>query len=143
MRQAMIGDTVRVHYVGTLADGTEFDNSSQRAPIEVKIGHTLVVPGFAAALVGMAEGDTKSVTLEPKDGYGLRDPQLVQVVERAQLPAEIDLRIGLRLQATDQQGNQLPLLVTALDDDEVTLDANHPLAGQTLTFQLQLVEFVG
>lgn len=143
MRQAATGDTVRVHYTGTLADGTEFDSSDGGEPLEVTIGGRQVISGFEDALVGMAEGDTKSVTLEPAEAYGPQDPQLVHVVERERIPAEIDLAVGTVLQASDASGNQVRLHVVELGEDDVTLDANHPLAGKALTFDLTLVGFVG
>lgn len=142
MKQAASGDTVRVHYTGTLADGTQFDTSAERGPIEVTLGGGQVVPGFENAIMGMAEGETKNVTLEPNDAYGQRDPQLVHVVERERLPAEIDLQIGSTLQASDGEGNQMRLVVVEVAEENVTMDANHPLAGQALTFELTLVEFV-
>lgn len=143
MRQAAIGDTVRVHYVGTLADGTEFDSSAQRGPIEVTLGDGQVIAGFENALLGMAEGDTKSVTLEPGDAYGPHNDQFVHVVERERIPAEIDLKVGTAIQASDSSGQPMHLLVVDLDAESVTLDANHPLAGKALTFGLELVGFVG
>ena len=142
MRQATTGDTVRVHYTGTLADGTEFDSSREREPIELTIGSGQVIPGFENALVGMAEGDMKSVTLEPEDAYGSHNPQFVQTVARGRIPAEIELDIGTVLQASDASGNPMRLLVVELTEENVTLDANHMLAGKALTFQLQLVAFV-
>lgn len=142
-KQAASGDTVRVHYTGTLADGTEFDSSAGRDPIELTLGGGMVIPGFERALMGMAQGDTKSVTLEPIDAYGPHDARLVQVVERERIPAEIDLRIGTGLQTSDGSGNPIRLTVVALDDDTATVDANHPLAGKSLTFDLELVAFVG
>lgn len=143
MRQAAVGDTVRVHYVGTLADGTEFDSSAQGGPIEVTLGSGQVIAGFENALLGMVEGDTKNVTLEPGEAYGPHNHQLVHVVERERIPAEIDLQVGTAIQASDASGQQLHLLVVELDADRVTLDANHPLAGKALTFGLELVGFVG
>jgi peptidylprolyl isomerase len=143
MRQAAIGDTVRVHYVGTLADGTEFDSSIQGGPIEVTLGGGQVIAGFENALLGMAEGDKKNVTLEPGDAYGPHNDQLVHVVERERLPSEMDLEVGNVIQATSPNGQQMRLLVIELDADSVTLDANHPLAGKALTFGLELVGFVG
>ena len=143
MKQAASGDTVRVHYTGTLADGSQFDSSVGREPFELTIGSGQVIPGFEDALVGMAAGDTRSVTLEPNDAYGPHDPQLLHVVERARVPADVDLSVGTVLQASDPGGNPVRLLVVELSDDNVTLDANHPLAGKALTFELQLVEFVG
>ena len=143
MRQATIGDTVRVHYTGTLDDGTEFDSSAGRDPLEVQIGSGQIIPGLEDALVGMAEGDAKSVTLEPDAAYGPHDPQFIQVVERSRIPAEITMEVGTLLQATDSSGNQMRLQVVDFNDQEVTLDANHPLAGKALTFALTLVGFVG
>ncbi len=143
MRQATTGDTVQVHYTGTLADGTEFDSSAGREPLEVTVGGGQVIRGFDGALMGMAEGDRKSVTLAPDDAYGPHNPGLVHIVERTQIPDEIDLAVGTQLQASDGSGNQIGLVVVELDADNVTLDANHPLAGEALTFELELVGFVG
>ena len=143
MRQATTGDTVHVHYRGTLDDGSEFDNSAGREPIEVTIGNGQVIPGFENALMGMAEGDTKSVTLAPEDAYGPTNPDLLHVVERDRIPDEVDLAVGAVLQAADANGNEIRLQVVEFSDDNVTLDANHPLAGKALTFELQLVGFVG
>lgn len=143
MKQAANGDTVRVHYTGTFSDGSQFDSSAGRDPLEVTIGTGQVISGFENALVGMAEGDAKSVTLEPEEAYGPADDRLVQVVERTRIPDDITLNVGGILQASDPTGNQMRLTVVAFDDDSVTLDANHPLAGKALTFELQLVSFVG
>lgn len=143
MKQAETGDTIQVHYVGTLADGTQFDSSKERGPLQVTIGSGQVIPGFENALVGMAEGDTKSVTLEPDEAYGQRDPALVHTVERTRIPSEVDLQVGAELQAADQAGNVVRLVVLEIEDDSVTLDANHTLAGLALTFELELVGFVG
>lgn len=143
MRQATTGDTVHVHYTGTLDDGSIFDSSADRAPLEVTLGNGQVIPGFEEALMGMVEGGTKSVTLEPENAYGPHNPQLIQTVQRAQIPAEIALEPGVALQAEDESGNQIQFTVMELDDEIVTLDANHPLAGQALTFAVELVGFAG
>ena len=142
MRNAIIGDIVRVHYVGRFADGTEFDSSAQRGPIEVTIGGGQVIRGFENALVGMAEGETKRVILEPKDAYGAHDPRLIHTIERAQVPDEVELSVATELQATNASGDEVRLRVIEFNADTVTLDANHPLAGKTLTFDLGLVDFV-
>lgn len=141
MRQATNGDTVHVHYTGTLDDGTVFDSSTDRTPLEVTLGAGQVIPGFEEALFGMAEGESKSVTLAPEDAYGAHNPQLVHEVERERIPAEISLEPGTVLQAQDSGGNQLQFTVVALDDINVTLDANHPLAGKALTFAVELIGF--
>jgi FKBP-type peptidyl-prolyl cis-trans isomerase 2 len=143
MRQATTGDTVHVHYTGTLDDGSVFDSSADRAPLEVTIGSGQVIPGFEEALMGMTEGATKSVTLEPENAYGPHNPQMIHSVERARMPDEITLEIGIALQAEDGDGNQIQFTVIELDDENVTLDANHPLAGKALTFQVEIVGFAG
>ena len=142
MREAAKGDTVLVDYTGTLSDGSEFDSSAGRKPIELTIGKGEVIPGFESALVGMTEGGTKSVTLEPDVAYGPHNPQLVQRFERARISDDVNLKIGAALQTTDADGNRIPLMVVDVDDENVTVDANHPLAGKKLNFVLQLVGFV-
>lgn len=142
MRLAKIGDTVRVHYTGTLLDGTEFDSSLEDEPLELTIGSGQVIRGFETALVGMAAGETKNATLTPKEAYGMRDPHNVHNVERTSIPNEIELEIGTIFEAEDPSGNQIQLQVLEFSNRNVALDANHPLAGRTLTFELNLVEFV-
>jgi peptidylprolyl isomerase len=143
MRQAAIGDTVRVHYTGTLDDGSEFDSSANRDPIEVTLGQSQVIPGFENALVGMSEGESKSFTLAAEDAYGPHHDELIHTIGRDQVPADVDLEVGFELSATDAEGRQMRLVVVDLSSENVTLDANHPLAGLALTFQLQLDGFVG
>ncbi|MCA8927195.1 MAG: peptidylprolyl isomerase [Alphaproteobacteria bacterium] len=140
MTQATTGHTVHVHYRGTLDDGTEFDNSAGREPLQVTLGQGQVIPGFENALMGMSEGESKTVTLPPEEAYGEANPGLVHEVDRAQIPAEIPLQLGMTLTATNQQGGQMQLTVIAMEDDKVTLDANHPLAGKALTFELTLAK---
>ena len=142
MREATNGDTVRVHYTGTFADGTEFDSSLEREPIQVTIGKGQFILGFEDALLGMVEGGSKTVTLEPEDAYGMHNPQLVHRVERARIPPEIALEVGSMIEASDASGNPVRLVVVELGEDDVILDANHVLAGKTLTFELKLIEFV-
>ena len=142
MRQAASGDTVRVGYTGTLADGTQFDSSAESGPIELTLGMEQVIRGFENALIGMTEGESKTVTLEPDNAYGHHNSELVQVVERAQIPTEVQLAVGVTLQAEEPNGNLVHLVVVGVDDENVTLDANHPLAGKDLTFVLELVGFV-
>jgi len=141
MKQATTGDTLRVHYTGTLDDGTTFDTSKDRAPMEITLGGGQILPGVEDALAGMTEGATKKVTLEPDDAFGDHNPDLVQTVARSTIPAEIPLDVGVVLEATDETGNPLNLLVLEFNGEDVTLDANHPLAGKALTFELTLVEF--
>lgn len=139
MAVAKTGDRVQVHYVGTLSDGSEFDRSQPESPIAFTIGGGEVIPGFEQAIVGMEVGDTRSVTIESADAYGDRKDDLIHQVPREQIPAEIDLNVGMRLQATGGNGETIVMTVTEVDAASVTVDQNHPLAGEDLTFALELV----
>jgi peptidylprolyl isomerase len=138
MRQVTSGDTVNVHYRGTLDDGSEFDSSAGRDPLQFTVGSGQVIPGFDNALMGMAAGETKTVTIPPEEAYGQANPGMVHEVPRGEIPAEIPVHVGAMLSASDGQGNQMQLTVVAATDETVTLDANHPLAGKALTFELTL-----
>jgi peptidylprolyl isomerase len=140
MQAATIGQTVRVHYTGTLEDGSTFDSSKDRAPLEFTVGGGEVIGGFDQAVAGMAPGDTKKVTVAAADAYGPHRPELVQDMPRDAIPPEVDLTPGNRLAAKDQAGNELVLTVVEADDETAKLDANHPLAGEDLTFEIELVE---
>ena len=141
MTTAMQGDTVRIHYTGTLDDGKTFDSSEGNEPLEFKLGARQVIAGFENAVEGMAPGEEKTVSIEPAEAYGERDENLVQTVERDRFPADAQIDIGTQFQASTQNG---PVVVTVVEmnDDDVTIDANHMLAGQRLTFALRLVEVV-
>jgi peptidylprolyl isomerase len=141
-QEAKSGDTVRVHYTGTLADGSEFDSSRDRDPLEVTLGSGEVIPGFETALVGMSPGDRQTITVAAAEAYGERLAARVFEVERTRIPPEVDLEVGGAVYAEDSAGQQLRLVVRALEEETVVLDANHPLAGQDLTFDLELVEIV-
>ncbi|GAA4528715.1 peptidylprolyl isomerase [Chelativorans composti] len=142
MAQAQTGDIVRVHYRGTLADGTEFDSSRGREPLEFQIGSGQVIPGFERQVEGMSVGETTVVTIPADEAYGPRDERQVQEIPRSALPPELTLEIGTGLTATTRDGREIPLTVIALTDETVTVDGNHPLAGRDLTFELELVEIV-
>lgn len=142
MTQAKSGDTVRIHYTGKLDDGTQFDSSSGREPLEFELGSGQVIPGFDGAVEGMSVGDTKSVRLEPAEAYGDRHEQLIQEVPRSALPDEINPEVGMALQSQSPDGQVARLTVTAVTEQSITVDANHPLAGQALSFDLELVEIV-
>ncbi len=143
MRQATSCDSVRVYYTGTLDDGTEFDSSIESEPIELTIGSGQFFPELESALVGMAKGATKKVTLKPENAFGAYDPQLIENVERELIPPEVKLEIGTVLEMKNEKGDLTPVKVVEIGDADVTLDTNHPLAGEALTFELTLVEFVG
>lgn len=143
MPTATSGDTVRIHYTGTLATGEPFDSSMGRDPLEFTLGSGQVIPGFDTGVAGMAPGESKRITIPAADAYGPRMEEMTMEVPRAQLPAEADPQVGDQLVVGTASGEQFPVVITAVTDDSVTLDANHPLAGQDLTFDLTLVEIVG
>jgi peptidylprolyl isomerase len=142
MSQAKTGDTVRIHYTGTLTDGSEFDSSAGRDPLEFTIGGGQVIPGLDREIAGMAVGDTKTVTVVADEAYGQHRLEALQEVPRSNIPAEIDLTVGNKLQAVTQDGQQMVVTIAAVTEETVTMDANHPLAGQDLVFEVELVEIV-
>ena len=133
------GKTVKVHYTGTLDDGTVFDSSEGRDPLTFEIGAGVVIPGFEEAVKGMAVDETRSVTIACADAYGEYNEDMCGEFPREQLPEEITPEVGMQLAMQTPDG-EMPVRITALTDDMLTLDANHPLAGQDLTFELTLVE---
>ena len=140
MSQAKSGDTVKIHYTGTLDDGTEFDSSAGREPLEFAIGSGQVIPGFDSAVDGMTVGDSKTVTIPAGEAYGERHDQLVQEVPKTALPDDMKPEIGMQLQSQGPDGQVMNLQVTAVEVESITVDGNHPLAGQALTFAIELVE---
>lgn len=142
MASAKTNDTVRIHYTGTLTDGTVFDSSNDREPFEFIIGQGMVIPGFENAVIGMSEGDEKTVSIPAEDAYGRYQDELVAVVARSQVPTEIELDIGTILQVRSPEGGIARVVVKKITESEVTLDLNHPLAGQDLTFELKLVKIL-
>lgn len=139
MQQAKRGDTVRVHYTGSFEDGTVFDSSSGREPLEFTIGEGQVISGFEDAVIGMSEGDRKHETIAPERGYGERREELVFSVGRDQLPPGTTIEAGDMVQIGFPDGQTAAVQITNVDDESLTLDANHPLAGRTLLFDLELV----
>jgi len=140
MTQAKSGDTVRIHYTGTLEDGTQFDSSAGRDPLEFALGGGQVIPGFDSAVDGMTVGESKSVTIPPEQAYGERHDQLVQQVPKSALPDDMKPEVGMQLQSQSPDGQVMNLVVTEVEEATITVDANHPLAGQALTFAIELVE---
>ncbi|HBH89284.1 peptidylprolyl isomerase [Ponticaulis sp.] len=140
MSEAKAGDKVRIHYTGTLNDGSTFDSSAGRDPLEFTVGSGQVIPGFDTAVTGMAVGDKKTVTIPADQAYGQPDPRAVQVIPRDNIPSDIPLEVGLQLQASGPDGQVMVVTVKEITETEVTLDANHRLAGEDLTFALELVE---
>ncbi|WP_333712350.1 FKBP-type peptidyl-prolyl cis-trans isomerase [Yoonia sp.] len=140
MTQAKAGDTVSIHYTGTLDNGDQFDSSAGRDPLEFVVGSGQIIPGLDAAIPGMAVGDKKDVNVPAAQAYGEHNPDNQQAVPRAQIPAEIPVEIGTQLQMQTPQGQVIPVTVADVTEAEVTLDANHPLAGKDLNFAIELVE---
>lgn len=139
MTEVKSGDTINIHYTGTLNDGTQFDSSTGRDPLQFTVGSGQVIPGFDAAVTGMTVGEKKTVTIPADQAYGQHDPRGLQVIPRAEIPADIPLDLGNQLQVSTPTGQAMVVTVAKVTDDEVTLDANHRLAGQDLTFDLELV----
>ena len=142
MASAQAGDTVRVHYTGKLDDGTVFDSSAGSDPIEFVIGDHQVIPGFEDGVTGMAIGETKTITIPFDQAYGAYDDELVLDVPRDQFPDHITPEVGEALQLQQPDGNVITVIISEVSDESVTLDANHPLAGEDLTFDLELAEIV-
>lgn len=140
MSEAKSGDTVKIHYTGTLDDGTQFDSSAGRDPLEFTVGSGQVIPGFDQAVEGMAVGDKKDVHIEAEDAYGPRHDQMIQEVPLSALPDDLEPEVGMGLQARRPDGAMLDLTITAVGEESITVDGNHPLAGQALNFALELVE---
>ncbi len=134
------GDTVRVHYMGTLEDGTTFDTSVGREPLEFTLGEGKMIPGFEKAVYGLKVGESKTVTIPAEEAYGPHLDDLVTVVEREQLPVDLDPKVDQQLQMQQTDGRMTVVIVTAVSETTITVDANHPLAGKDLTFEIELVE---
>ena len=139
MPKAKRGDVVNVHYKGTLDDGTEFDSSDGSDPIQFTIGNGDVIVGFEEAIIGMSEGEKKTERLGPERAYGKHKKDLIFTIDRSQLPKGTEIEIGDTLKIGFADGGTAAVQVKALNPKTVTLDANHPLAGKTLTFDLTLV----
>jgi FKBP-type peptidyl-prolyl cis-trans isomerase 2 len=131
---------VKVHYTGKFEDGTVFDSSEQREPLEFTIGENQVIPGFEQAVMGMNPGESKTVTIPADEAYGPYRPEMVISVHRDEFPDNLAPEIGQRLQVRQANGQVIIVTVTDIEDEQVKLDANHPLAGRDLTFDIQLVD---
>ena len=139
MEKVETGQFVRVHYKGTLQNGEIFDTSEGRHPLEVQIGEGQIISGFENALMGMSLNEKKVFTLDPEDAYGQKDESLTHSFPRADVPAEINPEVGQTVALCSSEGQQVPALITEMDDEKVVVDLNHPLAGQTLTFDIEVV----
>lgn len=139
MEKVKNGLYVQVDYTGTLSDGEVFDTSNGRPPLEVLMGAGQLIQGFENALMGMEVDEKKTFTLSPEDAYGLHDENLVRNFPRADIPPEMDPQVGQAVTMTTQEGRQIPARITEVDDQKVTVDLNHPLAGKSLTFDIKVV----
>jgi peptidylprolyl isomerase len=142
MVEAKNGDKVKIHYTGKLEDETVFDSSVEREPLEFTVGDGKIIPGFEKAVVGMNPGESKTVTISPDMAYGPHREELVVDVERERVPNNLDLKVGGFVQIRQRDGGVIQAKVTDVSESKVTLDANHPLAGKDLTFDIKLVEIV-
>jgi FKBP-type peptidyl-prolyl cis-trans isomerase 2 len=142
MARAKQGDTVRIHYTGTLNDGTVFDSSQGRDPLEFTLGQGKVIPGFEQAVVGMDLGESRTANIPVARAYGPRDEKLVMQVDRQQVPDDVELEVDDQIQLRRRDGGMAVATVTAITESAVTLDGNHPLAGKDLTFDIELVEIL-
>jgi FKBP-type peptidyl-prolyl cis-trans isomerase 2 len=143
MAQAKQGDTVKVHYHGTLGDGTVFSSTyEENEPFEFTIGNQSVLPKFEEAITGMNEGDKKTIVLPPEDAYGQHKKEFVFAMDRAQAPADLKLELGKKLHIRTNQGQTAVATITVITEDSVILDANDQLAGKTLKFEIELIEIL-
>ena len=143
MGQAQEGDTVKVHYTGKLDNGLVFDSSQDREPLEFKIGAGQVIPGFEKGIIGMEVGQSKTVKLPPEEAYGPQREELIAEVKKADIPENIKPSVGQRLSLRQPDGNTVNVTISDVNEESITLDANHSLAGKTLIFDIELVEISG
>ncbi|MEO7982945.1 MAG: peptidylprolyl isomerase [Bacteroidota bacterium] len=143
MAQVKSGDKVKVHYHGKLVSGETFDSSTGREPLEFEVGSGMVIPGFDNGVTGMTVGEKKTVNIPFDEAYGPRNPEMIIEMPKDRFPKDLDIEVGMPLGMSDQNGQQFEVRIVEIKDDVVMLDANHPLAGQDLVFDLELVEIVG
>jgi peptidylprolyl isomerase len=142
MAQAKKGDKVNVHYTGTLKDGTEFDSSRKREPLEFELGSDSVIPGFEKIVTGMTPGEKKTGTIPSDEAYGPHHDDRVFETDRNQLPGDLEIKKGQIVEMRRPDGVTIPAIIVAITDHTVSFDANHPLAGQDLTFEIELIEIL-
>ncbi len=140
MTEVKTGDKVKVHYMGTLEDGTQFDSSVGSDPLEFTIGTGQLIPGFENGVLGMTVGEKRTVTLPPAEAYGEKNEELILNIDKRRLPEGVEPKVGLLLQTQQADGNPINMTITEIAAESVKVDANPPLAGKTLTFEMELVE---
>jgi len=143
LSKAKDGDTVKVHYTGTLESGEVFDTSKEREPLEFKLGEGQLIPGFEKAVIGMNAGESTKVDIPSDEAYGEAREDLVIKVPKDQLPEDVEPQVGMQLQVNQPNGQPIPVRITEVGESELTLDANHPLAGKDLSFDIELIEVAG
>ncbi|MFI5151748.1 MAG: peptidylprolyl isomerase [Chitinophagales bacterium] len=143
MQQVKAGDTIKVHYHGRLTDGTTFDSSEGRDPLEFMVGSGMMIRGFDNGVLGMAVGDKKTIEILAQDAYGPEDPQMIMDFPVSQFPENLKPEIGMQISLNNGAGQRFPAVIIEINGDIVVLDANHPLAGEDLIFDLELVEIIG
>ncbi len=142
MQQVKSGDTVKVHYHGRLQNGNTFDSSEGRDPLEFKVGAGMVIKGFDNGVLDMKPGDKKTLNIPVEEAYGPKSDELIMEFPKANIPADLNPTVGMELQMSNPQGQVFPVKVAAIGSEFITLDANHPLAGEALIFEIELVEIV-
>jgi peptidylprolyl isomerase len=143
MQQVKEGDTVKVHYHGRLTDGTTFDSSEGREPLEFKVGGGMVIKGFDNGVMGMAVGDKRTIEIAVEDAYGPEDPQMIMEFPMDRFPEDMKPEVGMQLNMSNGSGQNFPVVIREINEGTVILDANHPLAGEDLIFDLELMEIIG
>lgn len=142
MAQAKQGDTVKVHYTGKLEDGSVFDSSIDLDPLQFEVGTGQVIPGFEQAVIGMSPDELKTIEVPADEAYGPYREEMAVVVDQNQFPADLNIEVGQQLQVNQSEDQKIIVMITDISESGVTLDANHPLAGKDLTFDIQLIEIV-
>ena len=143
MQQVKSGDTVKVHYHGRLTDGTTFDSSAGRDPLEFEVGSGSVIAGFDNGVMGMEVGDKRTIEIPIEEAYGPKNPEMIVEFPINQFPDDLKPEVGMQLNMTNGSGQVIPVVITEVGPETVILDANHPLAGQDLLFDIELVEIAG
>lgn len=143
MQQVKNGDTVAIHYHGTLTDGSIFDSSLERAPLEFEVGSGMVIPGFDAGVMEMTVGEKKQIHIPFMEAYGPSQTEMIMDFPKDQFPADMVPEVGMQLQMSSQDGQNFPVVIIEVAEETVKLDGNHPLAGKDLIFDLELIEIKG
>jgi peptidylprolyl isomerase len=141
--QVKKGDVIRVHYTGTLNDGSQFDSSVGRSPLEFTVGAGQMIAGFDAGVLGMSVGEKKTIQIDPDNGYGQKDPNAIIEFPASNVPEGMQVEVGMKLNLQNQYGQPVPVEVIEVKEEVIIMDANHFLAGKDLIFEVELVEIVG